>query len=101
MRYTQQLFTGLSADEVNNLLDNGAKLVWVTRDPDEKFTAAFEMSAPEPELDAAAMVTRFLNSVAPSELEKAMLEAPEMDLGVAEAALVYLHRLVRSRVDGA
>ena len=100
MRYSQSLCRGLSVEEVNEVLEGGSKIVWIAHRGDHHYDVAFEMAAPEPMLDAAAIILQFLNSVPPATMEEAMANNVDFNIGAGEAALRYLQGLVRSRVDG-
>lgn len=99
MRYSQQLVINQTPVSIQNYLHNGAKLVWIQKNNPDSYDAVFETSAPEPELDAAAIVNQFLNSISPAALEKAMLEGSDMSQGVGASALAYLYGLVRVKID--
>jgi hypothetical protein len=93
----QTLHEGITRDELQELLDDGARVIWVDRVMHGKslYDVILEVDGAAGDVSPDQWVMDFLLSVNPVELEKKMLENPDLEFGPGRAAVAALMDVVR------
>lgn len=89
----QQLHTGISSEELQQHLDYGARIVYLTAGADSgTWNTVLEVESADG--DPRATIVAYLASVDTGKLEQLMLEHPDMETGVGAAAIGSLIRML-------